>query len=114
HKNWIIEQLAIIQSARAEALPKFIHFPSIEQSWQIRYIQTDKRMRMLESPMQVLSIYGKVDNVDDVRKKLIGWFKIKAKEHLPAKLNSVCTRTKLEYTAIHIRDQKTQWGSCTA
>jgi predicted metal-dependent hydrolase len=114
HRAWIVKQLLKMQADFTEALPDVIHFPAIHTSWSVRYISGIKRMQLIESALSELTLIGKVDNKPLAREKLTDWARKIAKEHLPSMLDFVSRETGIGYEGVSVRDQKTQWGSCTA
>jgi predicted metal-dependent hydrolase len=114
HRPWIVKQLLKMQTDFTEELPIVIHFAGIEMYWDIKYINTDKRLQLIESPLQALSVVGKVTDKPLVREKLTDWSRKMAKEHLPMMLDDVSREVEISFDDVSIRDQKTQWGSCTA
>jgi len=117
NRKWIEKQFSQLQQKRSiqenQTLPNKIVLSAINQSWDIHYIESSAKMKIITRPHQEIVLLGKIKNKILCKKLLIAWLKHHAKIHLAEKLKSVSDMTKLSYSKITIRDQKTRWGSCT-
>ncbi len=118
NRAWIEKQLTALQLQHAEneahALPKKINLAALNQTWNIHYIESNEKLKMIFRPHQEIVLLGKINNTENCRKLIIAWLKNLAKIHLIEKLNQISEQIKLPYNKITIRDQETRWGSCTA
>lgn len=117
NRIWIEKQLLKIQSQfiSIDKLPNEIIFSAINLSWQIEYIASDMKLKLLSRPHQrELVFIGDIQNKLACKKLLIIWVKKQARIYLLNQLEEVSQQIRLSYTHAIIRDQSTRWGSCSS
>ena len=114
HRAWITKQLLIRQSQPSDELPTQVVMPSIHETWTIRYMACDRKLEIIHRPQQEMVLMGYLHDKKKCKEKLIAWVKQHAHLHLSSQLNKISEKIQLTYQQVHIRDQRTIWGSCTA
>lgn len=93
-KEWI-ERIWMKAQPVAVTLPKELNLLAINQHWHITYEAEDMSKQAL------------------IFLALKKWLKQQAQLHLTARLDELCKTTGLSYTALHIGNASTRWGSCS-
>jgi predicted metal-dependent hydrolase len=119
NKAWILKQLNHIhiklQAAPIDTLPIDINLLAVNQVWKIDYIKSDNtKLRLFKRPQQELALLGNTDNKEIVKKILMTWIKNQARVILTKRLDELSALTRLAYTSISIRAQRSRWGSCSS
>jgi predicted metal-dependent hydrolase len=114
HKTWIIKHLLPLVTQEPILLPDSITLGALNQTWAVRYISCEKKLEMVHSPQQEMTLVGRTNDIDACKLTLINWIKKQAKTTLPALLHQLGVEMQLAFRGITIRDQQTVWGSCTA
>lgn len=113
HKEWIMQQLAVLRIQSEAALPEKIDLLSCNQSIRVEYISASGRLRLIERPGHELVLYGDLADRNQSKSILIKWLREQATRFLSAKLLAVSERVGLPFKTVTVRDQQTLWGSCT-
>jgi predicted metal-dependent hydrolase len=118
NKAWIEKQLIKIQvelnALDAQVLPTEIILPLLNQTWKIQYIPSNnKKLRLMTRPQQELVLFGNTEDKNLCKTLLGAWVRKQAKIGLPARLAELSLQTRLDYTSITIRSQRSRWGSCS-
>lgn len=117
-RSWVEKHLQNINTAtHAEiqnTLPTQINLPAIDQVWQINYIATDSRHKIIIRPQNELVVIGDISQKDNCKKLLVKWLREHAKAQLLPWLQRVSAETGLLFTGANVRGQISRWGSCTA
>jgi predicted metal-dependent hydrolase len=114
NKEWIIKQLAQLPIAAELTLPDEIHCVAIDEKWQVRYMQSDAKLKLYVRPARELVIVGDINDKTTCQKLILLWVRKQAKQFLEQELKQLSEYTGLHYTRITIRSQQSVWGSCTA
>jgi predicted metal-dependent hydrolase len=120
-KSWIdrvirrmATQQAIAGTDISEERPRKISLSAIGEIWKVEYQpSTLPGVRLIERAGKKLVIQGDVSNPDVCRSVLQQWIAHKARLHLPPLLKEISRKTKLSFSQVSIRKQKTIWGSCS-
>ncbi len=115
NRAWIEKQLAKIRHTAdsQDVLPDEISLPGINLQFQIEYIPSPSKLKLIARPHQQFAIIGNLVDKNDCRKLLITALKKIAKIHLIKKLVEISQKTKLDFASATIRDQNSRWGSCS-
>lgn len=117
NRSWIEKQLLKIQSQllSIDTLPTEISLPAFALTWQIEYVEIEKKLRLMSRPhQQELVLIGNMQNKSQCKELLINWAKKQARIFLIQKLGDLSKQIKLPFENAIIRDQTTRWGSCSS
>lgn len=113
HSAWISLQIQRLGMDKPITLPESVHLRLTDEHWHIDY-KTDNRGKFShkQKPGQ-LTIIGPNRELHPCRRQLHLWLRKRARQLLPARLETLSRSTGLSYKAVSIRSQKTRWGSCS-
>lgn len=103
-----------MDNTKQPLLPESVAIHALKAEWRIQYIPCSAKLELIEKPQQELALVGKTQDKAACKLKLVNWVKDKAKYHLVSQLHHLSQQTKLPFTQVGIRDQRTRWGSCTS
>jgi len=119
---WIRRSLERVQAQREEILatpkwqlPEQIHFRAVDVEWSVvPRLGPGPRLSAATPAPRELEITGPIENEALGRAVLGRFLLIQAETHLPPLLESISQETRLEYSRVSIRRQRSRWGSCSA
>lgn len=119
NKPWIEKQLnkihAELAAIASQSLPTELFLPALNQIWNIVYIKSDsQKLRLITRPQQELVLYGNIEEKTLCKNLLHAWVKKQAKIYLTQRLQILSLQTKLVFTNVTIRGQRSRWGSCSS
>ena len=116
-REWIQKNLASCFDPQIvhekQQIPRTLDLMALNELWHIIYIQSSaSKLKIKQTHKHVLLMYGQKFQTSEVHLILRKWLKKYAKEKLGLWLEHLASATKLNYTKLQIRGQKTMWGSC--
>jgi predicted metal-dependent hydrolase len=116
-KAWISKHLATVKIEPLAAITS-LDLLAIQQYWQIEYKQTfSQQIRhslRIGEKINVLTLYGNVNDITRTHLWLKAWLKKMATKHLIPWLRVLSSTHGLEFNKASVRGQQTLWGSCNA
>lgn len=121
-RGWVgkqLEQFGIEEPGQLDtspaAIPDRIVLPALGETWHVlqRYAP-GSTARVRQTGEGTLSLSGELTDVEACRRALSRWLMRRARETLPGMLAAVSRETGLAFRDVHIRAQRTRWGSCSA
>lgn len=115
HKGWIEKEIQKLIDTRENfnRLPDEIPLRALEKTWKVHYILSHHKVQILERPQHEVVLHGKIGNSLTCKKILLDWIKDHAKDFLFFQLNKISKEINLPYSTVHLRNQRTRWGSCS-
>lgn len=114
HREWIIRQLDKIPSRSNTSLPKEIDFKVVNEKWQLFYVKTNSRLKLIERPNKEIILLGDIADIKACQAVIMKWIKVQTKKYLTELLEKVSIEVGLPFEKLTIRSQSTLWGSCTS
>lgn len=113
HREWITKQLLKIAAQTSDELPDVIHFKCTQETYQIQYLASDKKLALFVRPTKEIVLFGNMSDKTLIKRKLLLWVKEEAKRNLIPMLAALSQELRLPFYEAGVRDQQTLWGSCT-
>jgi predicted metal-dependent hydrolase len=118
--GWIVDRLTDFDAVRqvigtdAPARPQAFSLAGLGESWRVEYKDTSSTTvaAQTDQPGRIV-VSGAIDNTAACHAALRRWLFRHAKATMPAWLADVAQQTKLQFTDLAIKNQRTRWGSCT-
>ena len=116
-REWIAKHLSNVKIQPPAYLTN-LKLLAIGQEWQIEYKQSlSNQIRhslRIGEKINVLTIYGNIQDIARTHTWLKTWLKKMAVKHLVPWLKELSIKHQLAFNQASIRGQKTLWGSCNA
>ncbi|MEM7279231.1 MAG: SprT family zinc-dependent metalloprotease, partial [Pseudomonadota bacterium] len=104
------EQFLARYGLKDRSLPRSISMPSIDSEVPVRYLRQAKETVSAKG-QRALVLSGAIDDEELCRKALKRWLARTAKREFEIRLAALSRETGLQYQRLHVRGQKTCWGS---
>lgn len=115
HRDWIEksrESFAKILSPEPFMLPNVVELPAIEQRFRVRYERrSDAKSVRYRCRDNVVVLSGRINDDKACVNALKRWLASVAKTEIGPRLRTLSTLTDNSYTSMHVRGQRTCWGS---
>ncbi len=115
HRSWAEKrsgEFALLAPSAAERRPMEVRLPLTGQRWNVEY-ETARRGMLTDRGEGVLRL-GIARNSDrEVGQLLLRWLGGVAQHELRRRLDDVAIDTGIDYARMHLRRQRTRWGSCS-
>jgi predicted metal-dependent hydrolase len=119
-ERWIRRALARAEAqrrleapCRPWALPPEIRLPGIDRIWTVIGEPSSRRVSVIESGKDRLTVHGRIDDEAECRAALRRWLVVQAQHHLVPWLDELSGTLGLSYRRVSFRFQRTRWGSCS-
>jgi predicted metal-dependent hydrolase len=117
HRHWIDKARRLLGSASAQArrqLPASLSLPAIGREHPVRYQPTAGHRAGCRETAAGLVIAAPEPLEEAAPILLRGWLRNEARMHLVPRLEAEATRLGLAPASVHIRLQRSRWGSCSS
>lgn len=115
HRTWAekrAREFALLAPSTAERRPTKVHLPLTGQCWSVAY-ETARRSMVTDRGNGILHLRLERDSDREVGRLLLRWLGDVALNELRPRLDGVSRDTGIEYVRMHLRRQRTRWGSCS-
>jgi predicted metal-dependent hydrolase len=115
HRPWAekrAREFALLAPAAAERRPTEIHLPLTGQRWSVDY-ESGGRSTVMDPGDGVLRLRVARDSDREVARLLLRWLGGVALRELRPRLDASSRDTGISYVRMHLRRQRTRWGSCS-
>lgn len=116
-KAWILKHSVLLEQAAKKdkvSLPTSLLLSAIDETWEIDHMQNCAKPTLFAAAGSRLVIMDKDLNIERAFRLLHLWLKRKAAQHLIPWLTELSLRHQLPFNKAAVRNQKTQWGSCSS
>jgi len=116
HRQWAerrAREFALLVPVGGQHRPDRIEIPLTGQQWTVEY-QVARRAAVVDRGDGVLGVCVTDDTVQTVAPALLGWMAGVAANELRQRLDDAARETGIDYAQMHLRRQRTRWGSCSA
>lgn len=117
-RGWIEKNSDLLRQfcnrSRTVELPKEIYFGSIDERWQINYLFSPTKTKIIQSAQNELTLLGDIDDYQRCLTVLRHWLRQKAEQILAPLFYRLSQEVNLPFKNLIIRSQKTRWGSCSS
>jgi predicted metal-dependent hydrolase len=116
HRAWAerrASEFALLTPHGATRRPANVEFALMERGWRVEY-ETARRGSVHEGGDGVLRVRGPEHSDRQVGQSLLRWLAGRASHELGARLESLSREIDIDYARLHLRRQRTRWGSCSA
>jgi predicted metal-dependent hydrolase len=115
HRTWAekrAREFALLAPAAAERRPTEVHLPLTGQRWNVAY-DAARRGSVTNSGDGILRLGLAGDSDREIGRLLLRWLGGVAMLELRQRLDDAARDTGIDYESMHLRRQRTRWGSCS-
>jgi len=116
HRAWAerrASELALLTPQGAARRPANVELALLERGWRVEY-ETGPRASVHDAGDGVLRVRGSGHSEREVGQSLLRWLAGRAGHELGARLEALSREIDIDYARLHLRRQRTRWGSCSA
>jgi predicted metal-dependent hydrolase len=116
HREWAerrAREFTLLVPQGASRRPTVVELALLERSWRVEY-ETAKRAAVHEPGDGRLRICGPEHTDESVSRALMRWLSGLAATELGGRLAKLSQELGIDYARMHLRRQRTRWGSCSA
>ena len=116
HRNWAerrAREFALLVPEAGQRRPASVELAMLGQRWDVEY-QGAKRTSIVDRGDGVLRVRTAETTDRQVSQALLRWLAGVAARELGARLDERSAETGIGYSRMHLRRQRTRWGSCSA
>jgi predicted metal-dependent hydrolase len=116
HREWAerrAREFALLAPADGQRRPDRIELALSGQQWTVDY-EVSRRAAVMDLGENRLRVRALDDTVRAVAPLLLRWLAGIATHELRLRLDGTARETGIDYTRMHLRRQRTRWGSCSA
>ena len=116
HRDWAerrSREYALLTPHGASRKPETIESALLDRSWRVEYAAS-RRSSVHDDGDGVLRVAGPDHAEHRVGQSLLRWLSGVAAGELGARLDALSGELGIDYARLHLRRQRTRWGSCSA
>jgi len=116
HREWAerrAREFALLVPADGQRRPDRVELPLSGQQWSVDY-EVSRRAAVVDLGERRLRVRAPDDTARGVAPVLLRWLAGVAEHELRLRLDGTARETGIDYTRMHLRRQRTRWGSCSA
>ena len=116
HREWAerrAREFELLAPAGGQRCPGHIALALSGQRWAVEF-EPARRATALERDDGVLTVRAPDDSARSVAPPLLRWLAGVAARELSQRLDETAQETGIDYARMHLRRQRTRWGSCSA
>lgn len=116
HREWAercAREFELLAPAGGQRCPEHIELALSGQHWAVEF-EPARRSATLERAGGVLQVRAPDDSARSVAPPLLRWLTGVAARELSQRLDATARETGIDYARMHLRRQRTRWGSCSS
>lgn len=116
HREWAerrASEFALLEPPAATRRPTSIDLALPGRCWQVQYSHARRRC-VRDDGDGVLRVMGPDDRDRGVSASLLRWLAGLASDEFGTRLDALSRELGIDYAKLHLRRQRTRWGSCSA
>ena len=116
HREWAerrAREFELLAPAGSQRCPEHVELALSGERWAVEF-ETAHRATALERSDGVLRVRAPDDSARSVAPPLLRWLAGVAARELARRLDGTARETGIDYVRMHLRRQRTRWGSCSA
>jgi predicted metal-dependent hydrolase len=116
HRDWAerrAREFALLHPEAGQRRPQRVEFALTGREWQVEYA-TARRSSVVEADTGVLRVSTTQPGERPIAQALLGWLARGAAAELGTRLEALARDTGIDYARLHLRRQRTRWGSCSS
>jgi predicted metal-dependent hydrolase len=116
HREWAerrAREFKLLVPGGGQLRPERIELALLERQWAVQYLSA-RRAVALDAEEGVLRVLAPEDTERVVGAVLLRWLAGVAAHELRQRLDETARETGIDYVQMHLRRQRTRWGSCSA
>jgi predicted metal-dependent hydrolase len=113
--GWILDKLAIVSNPKHGKIVTGSRIPYLGKSYYVQVIpKSGISKSTVEFTHSLFRIYtNPKTKQEDIELAIHDFYKEKAIEKIPPRLQKICLKTNLGHNGLHFRKMSKRWGSCT-
>jgi predicted metal-dependent hydrolase len=115
HRDWAerrSNELLRLAPRAMERKPETVDLVLLGRTWQVEYVP-GRRVRVEELPEGQLRVHAPEASDRNASHALVPWLTALADETLGRQLDALGRELGIDYARMHVRRQRTRWGSCS-
>ena len=116
HRDWAerrAREFALLAPHAATRRPTAVQLALLGQEWRVEY-QAARRASLHDTGDGVLQLRAAHHSDHSVSRSLMRWLGGVATLELGQRLDALSRELRIDYARLHLRRQRTRWGSCSA
>ena len=116
HRDWAerrAREFKLLVPGGGQLRPERIELALLERQWAVQH-ESARRAVVLDAEEGVLRVLAPEDTERAVGAVLLRWLAGVAAHELRQRLDETARETGIDYVQMHLRRQRTRWGSCSA
>lgn len=115
-RQWIREKMLLHREARPASTRRFVSgetIPYLGRNYRLKVLDGPFKAPKLDKGRLIVSVPGGSEQPEMVRNAIIRWYRRRAEEKLPAKVERLAPSVGVMPERVEVRAFRSRWGSCS-